>query len=138
MDRITRIGLAIVAAAAILALVGWLDGTVLVHAQRVEGTTFEPGPLLWWHSVAYLVTAAGVLGVGLAGWWARSLAIGIVYLVGGAFFALLDIITWQLAASVNGAPPVLPQPVATAIGRLYSWQQGPIGSMRIVAQSGGP
>jgi len=70
--------------------------------------------------------------VGLAGWWARSLAIGIVYLVGGAFFALLDIITWQLAASANGVPPILPQPVATAIGRLYAWRQGPIGSMRIV------
>ena len=82
--------------------------------------------------LALLLASAGVFAAGLVGWWARSLAIGIVYLVGGAFFALLDVITWQLAASINGAPPVIPEPLANAIRQLYLWQQGRVGSMRIV------
>lgn len=132
MERMTRIGVALLATAAILFVVGWLDGTVMRDAQRQTASTFDITPLIWWHSLGYLVTAAGVLAAGLVGWWARSLAAGIVLLVGGAFFALLEVINWQLAASVNSAPPVLPEPFARAVSQIYFWQSGPIGSMPIV------
>jgi hypothetical protein len=132
MERVTRIGVALLATAALLFVASWLDGTVMRDAQRQQASTFDLTPLLWWYSLGYLVTAAGVLAAGLVGWWARSLAAGIAFLVSGAFFALLEVINWQLAASVNSAPPVLPEPLARAVSQIYFWQSGPIGSMRIV------
>jgi hypothetical protein len=132
MDRITRSGLAIGGGVAALILVGWLDGTVMRDAQHRQAQFFDPTGVVWSYSLGYLVTAASVLAVGAAGWWARSWVTGIVFLVGGAFFAFLDVITWELAASTSYTPAVLPEPLANAVSQLYFWQAGPIGSMRIV------
>jgi hypothetical protein len=62
--------------------------------------------------------AAGVLAVGALALWARSVLVGVAYAVVGGFLVLLVPINWHLAASINEAPPVLPEPVATIVGEI--------------------
>ncbi len=62
-----------------------------------------------------LVAAAGVLAVTSLARWSRSLLVGIAYALVGAFVAFLFTFVWQFSALINGAPPVLPRPIAQLV-----------------------
>lgn len=107
--------------AVVILLIGhWFDAGVLAGAVRRAGLTYEPGPIFYLNAVAHLVTAAGVVALALTAWRSRSLFVGVGYAIVGAFLVLLPAWTWTFAASVNGAPPVLPQPIANTLGQWYS------------------
>ena len=132
-DRFARAGVALVAAAGILVLAGWLDGQMFVEIRRQEAASFDPGQLAWTRPVGYLAVAAGVLAVTGLARWSRSLLVGIAYALVGAFFTFLFTIVWQFSASINGAPPVLPRPIAQLVSTLDAWgAQGPLNAWSIV------
>lgn len=124
MSRLVRFGLGAAVVAVVLVAAGWFDGTVMKAAQEQVSRTFDIGPVLPIRALGYLIIAGGSLAIGVAGWRLRSLGLAITYVVAGAFFAFLDTITWKLAAQINDAPPVLPDPIAHAIGQIYFWQNG--------------
>ena len=132
-DRFARAGIALVAAAGILVLAGWLDGQVFVEIRRREASTFDISQLAWTLPVGYVAVAAGVLAVTGLALWSRSLLVGVAYALVGAFFAFLFTIVWQFSASINGAPPVLPPPIAQLVGTLDAWgAQGPLNAWSII------
>ena len=100
--------------------------------RRHAGATFDIGPLLPIRALGYFLVAGGSLAIAVVGWRARSLSLGFAYVVVGGFFTFLDTITWKLAAQINGAPAVLPEPVASAISKIYAWQTGLLNAVPIL------
>jgi hypothetical protein len=122
--------LALVVALAALIVAHWFDSTVLADAQRQVGISFDPGPLLSLTSIAHLITAAGALAIGFAGWRSRNMVVGIIYVAAGAYLVFLPAMYWAVAVRVNGAPPVAPEPIATTIGQWFTTiQTGVTGSV---------
>jgi hypothetical protein len=122
---------ALVGAAAALLLAAWFDTSVVVDAQRQAASTFEPGGLAVVMSVGAVAAGGACLLVGWLG--VRSSAVvGLLYVVVGGFFALGSWLLWTFAASINGAPPVLPDPVAQAMSDIYLRTQGPLNAVAII------
>ena len=131
--RFVRAAMALVAAAAILMFAGWLDGQVFRDIERRQSVEFSITLITWALPFGYLAVAAGVLAVVILAWWARSILVGIAYAVVGAFFGFLVTINWQFAAEINGAPSVLPQPLATIVGRIWFWgAEGPLNALSTI------
>ena len=127
MSKGLRAVTALIAAAACLALLAWLDGTVLADAVRNANASFT-GPTsfttLW--SLVSLAVAGSILLLAVLAWRTQSVVVGMIYLIVGAFFAFLPDITWRFATAINGAPPVLPDPVTRAVSALYEQGIGPV------------
>lgn len=104
----------------VLFVANWFDASVLADAQRQAGISFDPGPLLQLITVAHLITAAGVLAIALAGWRSRSLIAGAAYAILGGYLVFLPALYWAFGVSVNGAPTVAPQPIASTLGQWFS------------------
>jgi hypothetical protein len=102
------------------------------ETQAQVSRTFDVGPVLPIRALGYLLVAGGSLAIGAIAWRLRSLSLGIAYIVVGTFFAFLDTLTWKLAAEINGATPVLPQPVASSIADIYLWQNGLLNAVPII------
>ncbi len=124
---------AIAAAAAIIGIAGWLDSVVLVGIQRTAEATFDPTQLTWSQASAYLLAAGAVLLIGLLARWAGSATVGLVYALVGAFLAFLSPIVWTWSASINGADPILPGPIASFVNFVYPVEQGPVNAVAIIA-----
>jgi hypothetical protein len=116
--QIRRSLVAALVALVVLLIAHWLDAGVVEDARIRADVTYDPRPLVDLAAIAHIVTAAGVVAIAFAGWRSRSLAVGIGYAVVGGFLVLLPPLIWSFAAFVNGAPPVVPQPVANV---LWSW-----------------
>jgi hypothetical protein len=132
MARLGRWGIGVGVVAALILVAGWFDGTVMRDTQQQVSRTFDIGPALSIRALGYLLIGGGALVIGIVGWRLRSLSLGIVYVIFGAFFTLLDTIVWKLAARINDAPPVLPQPIAVAISHIYTWEVGPLSAVPIL------
>ena len=132
MHRLATFIVGVVVLVVLLVMTGWFDSVVVVAAKRENSRTFNLDPLLLVRSVGFVLTAGATLLVAVAGWRLRSIGLGIAYTLVGAFFTFLDAITWKLAAQINDAPPVLPEPVARAVNLFYPWEQGPLGATQIV------
>jgi RsiW-degrading membrane proteinase PrsW (M82 family) len=118
---VTRLGRSIIAAlVALLALVvvQWFDAGVLVDAQRRTAETFDTSSLLSLLPVAHLLTAAGVVAIVVVAWWSRSVFLAVGYAIVGGFLVFLPTLAQTFAISVNGAPPLAPEPIANA---LWQW-----------------
>jgi hypothetical protein len=102
----------------VLLVAHWFDAGVLADAQNRAGHTYDPGPLVDLTGIAHIVTAAGVVAIALASWRSRSLVVGTGYAVVGGFLVFLPALSCTFAVSVNGAPTVAPQPIAST---LWSW-----------------
>ena len=126
MSNLPRSALAIAAAAVALLALAWFDSTVIRDAQRQAAATFSPAPSYAPWALGLFLTAGAVLMLALLAWWSRSLAVGVLYAVVGAFLAVLPWILWTFAAQVNDTPPVLPEPLVTALSDLYQGTAGPL------------
>jgi len=130
---IVRDGIALVGAAAILFLAGWLDGQVFRDIQRGVSRFFDYGLVSWTLPLGYLMVAASVIAVVGLAVWSKSLLVGVVYAAVGAFFAFLFTLTWLFATEINGVPPVLPQPLVVVISRIWLWgAEGPLNAVSII------
>jgi len=132
-DRSARKLVALVGAGVVLLVCGWLDAVVIVGISRRANETFDPSGIAWALSFGYLVVAGAVLVVALLARWARSAVVGVVYVLVGVFFVFLPPINWLWAATINGASPILPDPLLTLVNTAYvDAEQGPLNAVAII------
>jgi hypothetical protein len=132
MSKAGRAAVAVLAAAAVLWLAGWADGTVMRDIQQQEAATFDPTGLSLAYALGAVAVASGVLVLAVLAWRSRSALVGVAYLVVGGFFGFMPVINWWGAAQINGAPPVLPGPIADAVSQIYFWSNGPLNAVATV------
>jgi hypothetical protein len=111
---------AVLVAAFVLLAAHWFDAGVLADAQNRAGHSYDYAPVADLLGVARIVTAVGVLCIAVSGWRSGSLIVGAGYAIVGGFLAFLPALVWAFAASVHGAPPVAPQPIASSMVSWYS------------------
>lgn len=111
--------MALAGAALLLVVASWFDTTIVRDALRDAQATFDMSGFAVAIAVGSLLVAGSVLLIGVLAWRARSVIVGLAYAMVGGFIVALPWITFNLAAGVNGAPPALPEPLATAIGNMF-------------------
>jgi len=125
---------AILGAAIVLVVAGWYD-TVLLHSVLVTGgNTFDVTQTAFALPAGYLIVAAGAFSVALLARWADSRLVDIGYVLVGAFFAFLFTLVWTVGVSKNGAPPVLPDPIASFLSQSFTATES--GTLNTVALIG--
>jgi hypothetical protein len=117
MSRAGRTALALVAALGVLAAMAWFDAAVLLQAEQRARAAFDSGQAALPFSLGSFAIAGSVLLLAHLAWASRSMAIGVIYLVVGAFFALLR---W------------LPDPLASAVSYLYVTTVGPLNAVVVI------
>ena len=110
--RLLRVVGAFLGAAVMLVGAAWFDTTTMSVSEAPTGFAIAS-------TVGYVLSAAAILGVALLARWAASPLVDVGYALVGAFFAVLQALAFTLAASVNGAPPVLPDPLASFLSQAY-------------------
>jgi hypothetical protein len=133
MSKAGRAAVAVLAAAAVLWLAGWADGTVMRDIQQQEAATFDPTGLSLAYALGAVAVASGVLVLAVLAWRSRSALVGVAYLIVGGFFGFMPVINWWDAAQINEVPPVLPGPSRTPWARSTS---GPTGRSTPSRRSG--
>jgi hypothetical protein len=132
MSHRAQVVVAIVAAGAVLYLAGWFDGTVMRDIQNDAGRTFNPNELEVALSLGFLAVAGSMLLLATLARRSNSALVGAIYSTVGVLVAFLPVIVWQFAAEINNKPPVLPQPIADEVGRIYFWSTGPLNAMEMI------
>ena len=129
MSKAGRAAVAILVAAGVLWLAGWLDGTVMRDIGRQAAASFDNTGLELAYSLGAVAVAGSVLLLGVLAWRSQSALVGAAYLVVGGYFAFMPVINWWGAAQINGAPPLLPGPIADAMGQIYFSSYGPLNAI---------
>lgn len=126
MSKARRAAVAILVAAAVLWLAGWLDGTVMRDIAHQATQHFDLTGLSLAYSLGAVAVASGVLVLGVVAWRSHAALVGAVYLVVGAFFAFMLVILWNFSAQF------LPGPVTDAVGRIYQSSYGPLNAIATI------
>ena len=126
MSKAGRGAVAILVAAAVLWLAGWLDGTVMRDIAQQEAATFDATWLALAYALGAVAVASGVLVLGVLAWHSHATLVGAVYLVVGAFFAFMLVILWNFSAQF------LPGPVTDAVGQIYQSSYGPLNAIATI------
>ena len=132
MSKAGRAAVAILVAAGVLWLAGWLDGTVMRDIGRQAAASFDNTGLELAYSLGAVAVAGSVLLLGVLAWRSHSALVGAAYILVGAFFAFMPVIVFPFAAQINGAPPLLPGPIADAVGQIYFSSYGPLNAIATV------
>lgn len=114
----SRLGRELVAAAVALLdllIAHWFDAGVLADAWVRGSANFDHSSFWTLMPIAHLLTAAGVVALVLAAWWSRSLIVGVGYAIVGGIVVFLPAIFVAVAISVDGAPTLAPEPIATML-----------------------
>ena len=123
MPRLGRASLALVALAAVLVAIWWLDHMVIPYptvGTYADETMYE-SPL---RSLGYVAIVGAALVLARLAWWSRSAVVGTTYLVVGAFFAMLP---WVYVFFFpHGLPAVLPTGLARVVKELRMVTAGPL------------
>ncbi len=131
MSKAGRAAVAILVAAAVLWLAGWLDGTVMLHAENPVTGPLEMSGLMAMVAVGSLAVSGSVLLLGVLAWRSQSALVGAAYAIVGAFFAALQWILVTLVVEINGAP-ILPRPIADGVQQIYVWAEGPLRAVETI------
>jgi hypothetical protein len=124
---------AILGAALVLVVAWWFDTDLLAAVLRTGGNTFDVTQTAFALPAGYLTVAAGVFSVALLARWADSRLVDVGYALVGAFFAFLFTLVWTVAVSKNGAPPVLPDPLASFLGQtLTATETGTLNAVALI------
>ena len=129
MARSSKTLLALALAAIVLVIAAWFDSTVMSEARRHAAATFSMSGSTATTVLGSLLVAGSVLLVGTVAWRAKSVIVGLAYVVVGAFFAALPWLVWNFATWVHGVPPVLPEPLVLAVGNVYFWTAGSLNAV---------
>lgn len=132
MSKARRAAIPILAAGVVLFLAGWLDGTVIRNIQAQSSATFDLTGFSLAMSFGSFAVAGSILLLGVLAWRSRLALIGAAYALAGGFLAFLPVILWRFAAQTGGAPPVLPEPIALAIGQVYFSAFGPLNAIETI------
>ena len=131
MSKAGRAAIAILVAAAVLWLAGWLDGTVMLHAENPVTGPLEMSGFMAMVAVGSLAVSGSVLLLGVLAWRSQSALVGAAYAIVGAFFAALQWILVTLVVEINGAP-ILPRPIADGVQQIYVWAEGPLRAVETI------
>ena len=132
MPKAGRAALALIVAVGVLAVMAWLDTTVVREALQRGRPTFELGQYTLLRALGSFATAAAVVLLALLAWGSRSVAVGMIYLVVGAFVALLPWIAHTFATSHNDVPALMPDAFARAVFDLYVATDGPLNAAGVI------
>lgn len=122
--------------AAIIVVAAWLDTDVMQGLRQREAATYSVTERALVQPLGYLAITGGILRwCSLRG--GRDLLFGLAYVLVGAFFAFLVtfLVTfvWTVAAQVNDAPSVLPEPIAVFLSQVYLHaESGPLNAVAII------
>lgn len=117
--------LALVAAGLALILFAWLDADVLQRVQREGAADFNASRFTLLVSLASILLASAILGLGCLAWRAASAWIGAAYFLVGGFFALLPAIVF---GSMTGASSVF-EPLIRMAAETFLATTGPINAV---------
>ena len=110
-----------------------MDTVVIVGIRQTSAVTFDPMPIVWAMSFGYLMVSGAVLAIALLGRWANSALVGLIYVLVGGFLVFLSPMIWLGAVGLNGAPPFLPEPIATFVNNVYFYEsQGPLNAVALI------
>jgi len=132
MPKTGRALAALAAAAIVLVIAAWYDAAFLAEAELRAKASFELGKEMFFVSLGGFAVAGTVL---LLAWLARSSrsrVVGVIYLVVGAFFALLPWIFTTFALYGTDVPPLLPEPLARVVGDIYLATVGPLNAVVVI------
>jgi hypothetical protein len=132
MSKTVWSGIAIAAAALVLAATAWFDAVVLRDAVRDAQASFDGTGAAALLAVGSILVAASVIVLAALAWRSASRAVGIGYVVVGAFFAALSWVAPVLASGRNGAAPVLPEVIASAVWSLWLNAAGELNAVSTV------
>ena len=129
MSSTNKTLVALAAAAIVLVIAAWFDTTVVREAQRQAAATFDISVSTTMTTLGSLMIAGFVLLVGALAWRAASVVVGLVYVVVGGFIVALPWLVWNLASQTNDGPPILPEPLALALGQTYFSTNGDLNAV---------
>ncbi len=129
MSRTGRVLVALAGAALVLVIATWFDSTFMREALRQAQANFDTTGFTAMTALGSLLVAGSVLLVGTLAWRAASVAVGLAYVVVGGFFMALPWLVWNLAATTNGVPPILPEALALVLGNIYRSTTGPLNAV---------
>ena len=102
---------------------------VMRDIAQQEAATFDPTGLSLAYSLGSLAVVGGALLLGVLAWRSHSTLVGAAYALVGAFLVFLPVIVWRFATQINEVPPVLPGPIADAVGQIYFSSYGPLNAI---------
>ena len=117
--RLGRAFLAGLVALLALLIANWFDAGVLRDAQLRAGQTYDFSWAFDLIPVAHILAAAGAVAIAVAGWWSRSLLLGVGYAIVGGVLVFLPALFWAFGLGPNGAPTA-PQPIADLLNHWYT------------------
>jgi hypothetical protein len=120
---------ALAAAAIVLVIAAWFDTTVMFETRRQAAATFDISKSTTMTALGTLMIAGSVLLVGALAWRAASVVAGLVYVVVGGFIVALPWLVWNLASQTHDGPPMLPEPLALALGQTYFSTNGDLNAV---------
>lgn len=132
MSKSGRALVALAVAAIVLVVAVWYDAGVLAEAELRGKATFDTGSTMILVSLGSFLVAGSVLLLARLAWNSRSMAVGVIYLVAGAFFAFLPWTFTSFTTYRNDVPPLLPDPLAKVLGDLYLAAVGPLNAVVII------
>lgn len=118
----------------LIAIASWYDGTLLRDLSQTASATFDSRGLVFAMEIAHLLTVAGAVAVVGLSLWVHSRALGVAYALAGALLLFAASLNIAFAASVNGAPPIAPEPVVRFLGDLWDLAaRGQTGAVQTIA-----
>lgn len=132
MTKTSRAILAVVVGLGLLAVMAWFDAVVLLEAQQRGRATFDSGQASLLFALGAFAIAGSVLVVMRLALDAGSVAVGVIYLFVGGFFALLWWIVSTFATYRNDVPPLLPDTLASAVANVWISTTGPLYAVSVV------
>lgn len=132
MTKTSRAILAVVVGLGLLAVMAWFDAVVLLEAQQRGRATFDSGHASLLFALGAFAIAGSVLVVMRLALDAGSVAVGVIYLFVGAFFALLWWIVSTFATYRNDVPPLLPDALASAVANVWISTTGPLYAVSVL------
>ena len=128
-----RTVVAVLGTALVLLVAAWFDNVLMAAVRQTEGTTFDITQTAAALPVGYVLIAAGTLAILVLARRADSRLVDVAYVVAGGFLTFLFTLVWTLAATINGAPPVLPDPIASFIDEAFTTAEtGPLNAVAII------
>jgi len=119
MSMTGRTLVALAGAALVLVFANWFDNTFMRDAVRYVGRTFDYSGLGVTFMLGAMLVAGSVLFIGALAWRAASVVVGLTFGVVGGFFVALPQLFFNFATQVNDVPPVLPEPLSSALQNIY-------------------
>ncbi len=134
MSRASYSGVAAIGAVLAIVFFSWLDAAVIRDAV-LQAQGDDPAPANALIALARVGLAVCILGLSLAAWRSKSALVGALYAMVGVVLAFLPVIFLTLATGRNGAPAVLPEPMARLLTDLARGTIGPVNAVGLLGAS---